>query len=192
MLRLSKECYATVKAAGKKGAPDALQKWGYRTARGYGFGSNVQESMGDAYDDARQIVGDVCNLHYRHATAKPIHFRTPTVADVTKFLGERATNRTTTFRVGWEATITFKGNEVTWNVPENNHACDHAHEHHIGRAFFAALNKVTWTRGSGGVIVGNNEYSRDSYDVGGGGNYETARFGPQTKRPTRSVASLYR
>ena len=66
-----------------------------------------------------------------------------------------------------------------WNVSENNHAVEHAREHPMGRAFFKVLAGVKWTRGSGGVLSGNDELSRDNnHEEGGGANYVTARFGP--------------
>lgn len=87
----------------------------------------------------------------------------------------------TTLRFGFsEATIEFdeKSHEVSWSVEENNHACDDAHAHPLAKALFEALAKVKWTRGSGGVIVGNDEYNRDSRESGGGANYVKDAFGP--------------
>jgi hypothetical protein len=76
---------------------------------------------------------------------------------------------------------------VTWNVPENNHACESAHQSILGQAFFTAIDQVNFTRGSGGVIVGNDEYNRDSYDEGGGGNTTNRIFGPRGKDIAESV-----
>lgn len=65
-----------------------------------------------------------------------------------------------------------------WNVPENNRACERAHEYAIAAATFAALDKIKWTRGTGGMITGNDEYNRESEHEGGGRNYVNYRFGP--------------
>lgn len=111
-------------------------------------------------------------------TGKP---HQPTHEDVDKQF-PRATNRTTRFPVGWEADITFDGRKVTWTVGENNHACERAHGHPVAEVFFAQLARVRWTRGSGGVIVGNNEYNRDNRGAGGGGNFVVQEFGPQKPR----------
>ena len=94
-----------------------------------------------------------------------------------------ATNRTTQFRIGSSfIQLDNKNKLFTWNVPENNHAVDTAHEHPVTIAAFNALKDITdkngWKRNSGGVIIGNDEYNSSSTDIGGGGNYITARFGP--------------
>jgi hypothetical protein len=75
---------------------------------------------------------------------------------------------------------------VRWSVSDNNHAVERARESFLGATLFAMLAKVQWTRGSGGEIVGNDEYHRDDRGVGGGGNYVTATFGPQSAS-SRSV-----
>jgi hypothetical protein len=71
-----------------------------------------------------------------------------------------------------EASIFFNSptHTVEWDVGENNHACDNAHEQPLAKLFFRKLNNMNWTRGSGGKIIGNNEYNRDSEYEGGGGN----------------------
>ena len=74
-----------------------------------------------------------------------------------------------------------KTRTVYWSVSENNRARDRAHDHPVAKALFGTLNKITWTRGSGGKIVGNDEYNRDTDYEGGGGNYVTYSFGPPEK-----------
>lgn len=87
------------------------------------------------------------------------------------------TNRTTTFH-GTGCSVRFDKDTktVVWEVDENNHAVDHARASSLGKAFFARLDKVRWTHGTGGAIYGNNEYNReDRYD--GGGNYCSGAYG---------------
>jgi hypothetical protein len=89
--------------------------------------------------------------------------------------------KTLAFRDGWgECGVTFdpKTRTVRWRVSENNHAVERAREGWLGRAFFAALSRVNWTRGTGGTIVGNDEYNSDSEYEGGGANYVTASYPP--------------
>jgi hypothetical protein len=84
-------------------------------------------------------------------------------------------------------TLDDAAHSVTWAVAENNHACDTARSLPMARALFAALDRVEWKRGSGGKIVGNDEYNRDSYGEGEGSNYVTAEYGPDVaKRQARS------
>lgn len=99
----------------------------------------------------------------------------------------KATNKDRVFSIG-EARIIFSDDTkktVTWAVPENNHAVERAREHHIAKSFFFALNRIEWTRGSGGELVGNNEYNREDEYAGGGANYTTATYGPETKERQR-------
>lgn len=93
---------------------------------------------------------------------------------------EMPTNRTTSFSNGYDGSISFdkKAGTVTWHVGENNHAVDSARESSYGQRFFSELGKVRWTRGTGGVIVGNDEYNQDNSYAGGGGNYVTTALGP--------------
>lgn len=88
-----------------------------------------------------------------------------------------------------DAEIIFDHVEHTihWGVLENNHACDHAHQHPIARLLFRHLNNVRWTSRTGGVIVGNNEYHRESESIGGGGNYVVMSFGPVGERQLASA-----
>lgn len=71
-----------------------------------------------------------------------------------------------------------KTRDVHWSVSENNHAVDRARASFVGRFLFSYLRKVTWTRGTGGYLVGNDENNEDNSDAGGGANYVVDRFGP--------------
>lgn len=86
---------------------------------------------------------------------------------------------------------TDKERTVDWDVPENNHACEYARESAMGKAFFTAIDRMNWTRGSGGTIVGNDEYNRDSEYEGGGANYRKEQYGPQYKSKVRAPARSY-
>ena len=79
-----------------------------------------------------------------------------------------------------DCTVTFndKTHTVAWSVHENNHAVEDARESILGQAFFSALRKIKWTRGSGGELVGNDEYNRDDCSSGGGANHITSHYGP--------------
>jgi len=98
----------------------------------------------------------------------------------------RATNKTTTFDGdGWRISIHDQNRSVVWNVPENNHACDYARSSHMARAFFRLLEGMAWSRGTGGYIVGNDEYNRENSpaEVGGGGNLlKMPCYGPLGKK----------
>jgi hypothetical protein len=74
---------------------------------------------------------------------------------------------------------------IKWSVPENNHACERARQHPVAQRLFVLLDQVKWTRGSGGTIVGNNEYNRDSEDAYGGGNFVVATYGPESAAEKR-------
>ena len=85
-----------------------------------------------------------------------------------------------------------KGRTVTWDVDENNHAVENAHENWFAKKLFAALRGITWTRGSGGQILGNDEYNRDeggSYE-GGGGSYVNFDFSPESQKRERRASRL--
>lgn len=102
--------------------------------------------------------------------------RVPTVADV-ETRAPKATNKTTEFSFG-ELTVTVNDRTITWDTGENNNAVRDARESWLGKALFAALEKITWTRGTGGYGIGNDEHNRDSRYEGGGSNYVTFRYGP--------------
>lgn len=99
-----------------------------------------------------------------------------------------ATHKMVSFHDGWnDGEVVFYDDRrgIVWDVHENNHACESARASFLGRLFFDLLGKVEWTRGTGGQIVGNDEYRRDSYDEGGGGNYVKGTWGPKEQKARR-------
>lgn len=104
----------------------------------------------------------------------------PTVADIDR-VAPRATNRTDTFQTP-DLTITVRGREAIYEVPENNHARDRADQHPLTVTLFGVFNRIAWTRGTGGVSLGNDEYNRDVDYEGGGGNYRLRAYGPLGER----------
>lgn len=117
---------------------------------------------------AREAAIDM--LHFRSYGAKP--------SRVLQTEMQFPTNRTTTFSTP-ECSVSFdpQKHTVTWDVPGNNHACEHARGTYLADAFFGAIEKVRWTHGTGGVITGNDEYNSDSRDPDGGANYVKAAYG---------------
>jgi hypothetical protein len=71
---------------------------------------------------------------------------------------------------------------VHWSVYEGNHACEEARRTPEARRLFKALDRIQWTRGSGGTIAGNDEYNQDCQDPGGGANYVVKYYGVPKKR----------
>jgi hypothetical protein len=98
-----------------------------------------------------------------------------------------ATNRTLSFSCGSECGIIFKpdGHSVSWYVGENNHARDYGREHPLAKLFFRELEELNWTRGSGGEIIGNDEYNQDAgyATAGAGGSYVISAYGPRGGQP---------
>ena len=128
-----------------------------------------RELRGQQQDQAvRETAIDI--LHRKGHGARPARVRQ---ADM-----DFPTNRTTTYQAGeCSVSVNAANRTIEWNVPENNHACDHARGTHLGAAFFAAIGKVRWTHGTGGVITGNDEYARDSRDADAAANYVKAAYG---------------
>lgn len=101
--------------------------------------------------------------------------KTMVVKPQKKDLGKLPISKDCVIRIG-ETTITLCKPLVIWNVPENNHAAERIKEHPVAQAFFRLLDKIEWTRGSGGEIVGNDEYNRESEHSGGGANYTVREY----------------
>ena len=93
-----------------------------------------------------------------------------------------ANNKQTKFHFD-EAEIMFliDAREVHYYSGDNNRQVERAREHEVGQLFFRLLGEITWTRGTGGQLIGNDEYNQDRDGVGGGGNYVTFTYGKKAK-----------
>lgn len=59
--------------------------------------------------------------------------------------------------------IDIAGRSVAIRVHENNHALEHASADPLFKAVIRRLARITWTRGSGGEILSQDEYSKDAF-----------------------------
>lgn len=159
---------------------EAISQW-WNTGQRSGYshyrsGSPLQEQ-------ARKIACDVIE----DLACKP---RKVKLSDLEPYGLGKLTNRDTRIALGHDAAIIFDGRTVTWLVPENNHAVEDAHDHPVAIAFFGKLSRVSWTRGSGGVIIGNSENNCCSDYAGGGANYISMAFGPAGEKERRFEMGL--
>jgi len=78
---------------------------------------------------------------------------------------------------GFKLSLGKSTKTVTWGVPQDHGALEHARGHPVARALFEKLGTILWVRGTGGVLLGNKgELSPDAY--------VTQRFGPLGARFT--------
>ena len=147
----------------------------------YYFPATVETILGmDHGELMMRSMGYLCGESYRGRPKKPRKKDFP-----------KATNKTRVLSMG-EASVTFddQNRTVVWSVSENNHACERARGSMLGRIFFKLLSGVQWTRDTGGVIFGNDEYNRDSDFAGGGGNFIKNTYGPRGRRESGVQVSI--
>lgn len=107
-----------------------------------------------------EVAHEILLVVYRRAKRTvPV----PIQADADAVL-PKATTRTTTFPIygeSLEAEVHFEGNIVMWDrVAERAH---YAMDSDMARVFWRALDEVTWTRGTGGEVLHQNEYSVEAF-----------------------------
>lgn len=131
------------------------------------------------YDTLEMVVGDYGSAEIEGKPKKKDFRILPTSKDAHIDLGD--------------ASILLRNatRSVAWDVPENNHAREHARKHPVAKEFFRLLDRITWTRGSGGKIVGNDEYNRDADWEGGGGSYVTAEYSVEAQKRRAQMRSSY-
>lgn len=78
----------------------------------------------------------------------------------------------------WEDEMCIKldnaSRTVHYHSGDNNHQVERARSTMTAQLFFKLLSKIQWTRGTGGKLMGDDEYNRKSR----GATYVTARYGP--------------
>lgn len=80
---------------------------------------------------------------------------------------------------------------IRFGCAENNRAQERFMDHPIFAAIDRALSNVEWTSRTGGTLVGNDEYSRDSYEEGEGGNYKLREWSKKATANKRSFRRSY-
>lgn len=103
--------------------------------------------------------------------------RTPRASDVER-MAPKANSRTVDFGGGNEWSIRIDGAKLSYHSGDNKSQVERARAHPIVAAMFRNLARISWTRATGGVFAGNDEYNSESRDAGGGSNYITSAFGP--------------
>jgi hypothetical protein len=185
----AKKAHAVLKAAGKgkrgenrisamrealaKFAGGSLNDWGHFTAP-----TTVRWSGGFRIEDKNQEASD---SYYRLTRLLLPQHRDAKLQGVPKKKDFPFVQLTKDARILLpDAQVTFcnSSKTVDWFVDENNRAVERANDHWFAHKLFGALERMQWTRNSGGTVVGNDEYNRDDCSVGGGGNYVTKRYGP--------------
>lgn len=148
---------------------DAIQEFCYPDRREHAYGVLI---------DLSEDLSTLLYKGWEHGATKARRIQQK---DVQNIYGS-PTGANPTFSIGYDGSISFKGREVTYSVSDS-HGCDRPREHPVSQMLWSALAKVNWTRGSGGEILGNNEYNEEAGrgQAGGGGSYVVMSFGPKSK-----------
>lgn len=152
----------------------------------------------DAYTEAMEDVNICRRLIFKalfkkyqpgNASRGPVYGR-PTAPKQNDF--KALPYKTETVRAtSWAGEITFNdaAKTITWTVAENNHAVEEARGSRVAQALFNALNRVKWTRTTGGFIEYVDEYM-EGYDGHKASPQLRNRLGIGTK-PTWEEEAMY-
>ena len=87
------------------------------------------------------------------------------------------TNKTKKINLGVaQIALNNKNKTIRWIVPENPHATIQAKEHIVSNAIFNLLDNISWSKNTGGIIVGNNKNNLTK------SNYVSYSYGPLGKK----------
>lgn len=139
-----------------------------------------------AWDDSYRIELKIASRGYLgnlflNKEGKPIALKKKDFAGVTVGAKHCTFPPSSPVTVSEDGTLTLDPvkKTVEWSVSENNRACESARESFVGKFLFRYLRKVSWTRDTGGVIVGNDEYNEEAEEAGGAANYIKEAYGPR-------------
>lgn len=80
-------------------------------------------------------------------------------------------------------TLVPQQRKVIWRVEEGNRSVESARDSTLGKAFFNALSKIKWTRGTGGVFRHTDEYAKDgAMEYGHSPISISSQFGPEGEK----------
>ncbi len=77
----------------------------------------------------------------------------------------------------WSLSFNDDRHVVRWCITENNHAVERSNSQPLAVFTKQLLAKMKWTRRTGGLLIGNDEYNRDVRDYEEA-NYVTVSYGP--------------
>lgn len=142
-----------------------------------GLDRRQRENTGEYHMAVGRRISDEETMHLLHG----VLFRGAKPRRVVRTDLEWPTNRTMEFHQG-DLSLYFKreSRTVIFEIGEGNHAREHADKTSLAKAFYARMKEVRWTAGTGGVVLGNDEYNREAgYEYpGAGGSYVVAAYGP--------------
>lgn len=155
---LTKKVYSRVHSM----SPRALAETGLEVAIQRAVESlRIGESDADAIEHRLVRWDGTQAVLVRPTKSKPVPLRSSTV---------------TLRGADWQVQV--QGRTMTIHVSENNHACERTREDATFRAILRRLDRVRWTRGSGGTVLTQSEYTRDAYT----GPSEWLSYGPSRRR----------
>jgi hypothetical protein len=133
------------------------------------------------FSSADLLAGDLHHVlslldHTTQRASKPL--RGATWADMGHAGLAKATNRDVSFGAG-DGVVSFDGRTLRWHTDQNKRSIERFESSVVGAALYAALDRVTWSRGTGGAARGQDEYGVDAALHHGGNAVALCKvFGP--------------
>jgi len=94
----------------------------------------------------------------------------------------KATNKTVTFHMGGDGSVTIKGRTLIYSTDYYKNTVERCRGHVVGQALFSVLESINWTRGTGGVVTYTNENYREDMSANAQPNTINKCYGPLGER----------